>query len=170
VSPQHPPRTSSVGDEPLLPFYVRRLALEEEAVSQSRHINPFVTVHQDATHHNVVDEWAAPTLTVSYPHFPAPLEGPEAFAEMLAQTHHFFPDLRIEVHDVIADGHRAVVRWTYRGTFQHGEMFGVEADGQPIEVSGITTYTIEAEQVVREEGIVDNRGLMQQLGALPDAA
>jgi len=49
-------------------------------------------------------------------------------------------------------------------------MFGVEAAGPSIAVTGLTTYTIEDDHVVREDGIVDNLGLMQQLGARPDAA
>ena len=36
-------------------------------------------------------------------HFPEPLEGPDAFKEMLSQTHHFFPDLTIEVDAVLAE-------------------------------------------------------------------
>ena len=113
----------------------------------------------------VVDDLAAPDLTVAYPHFPDPLEGPAAFKEMLAQTHHFFPDLMIDVDAALAEGHQAVVHWRYRGTFQNGEMFDVEAAGQSIEVSGMTRFQIEDGAVQAERGIVDNLGLMQQLGA-----
>mgnify|MGYP006284307989 CR=1 FL=1 len=116
---------------------------------------------------HVVDDLAAPDLTVAYPHFPEPLEGPEAFKEMLAQTHHFFPTLTIEVDAVVGEGNQAVVHWRYRGTFQNGEMFGVEADGQSVEVPGMTRYRIEGEQVQKERGVVDNFGLMMQLGAGP---
>jgi steroid delta-isomerase-like uncharacterized protein len=121
----------------------------------------------NAGRRDVVDDLAAPDLTVAYPHFPEPLEGPEAFKEMLGQTHHVFPDLTIEVHEVVAEGGRAVVRWTYRGTFERGEMFGVEADGQAVEVTGLTRYRITDGVVVEERGLVDNLGLMQQLGAGP---
>jgi steroid delta-isomerase-like uncharacterized protein len=120
----------------------------------------------NAGQREVVDDLAAPDLTVAYPHFPEPLESPGAFKEMLAQTHHFFPDLAIEVDAVVAEEDQAVVHWRYRGTFQNGEMFGVEAAGQSIEVSGMTRYRIVDEAVQAERGIVDNLGLMQQLGAL----
>lgn len=59
---------------------------------------------------------------MAYTHFPEPLDGPEAFKEMLAQTHRYFPDLNIEVDAVVADGNQVVVHWRYRGTFQNGEM------------------------------------------------
>ena len=76
----------------------------------------------NAGQRDVVDDLAAPNLTVAYPHFPEPLEGPDAFKEMLGQTHHFFPDLTIEVDAVLAEGHQAAVHWRYQGTFQNGEM------------------------------------------------
>lgn len=63
-----------------------------------------------------MEDLAAPILTVVYPHFPEPLEGPVAFKEILAQTHHFLPDLTIVVDAVLAEGHQAVVHWRYRGT------------------------------------------------------
>jgi steroid delta-isomerase-like uncharacterized protein len=121
----------------------------------------------NAGQRHVVDDLAAPTLTVSYTHFPEVLDGPEAFKEMLAQTHRWFPDLTIDVHEVVPDDNRAVVRWTYQGTFRQGQMFGVAADGQSVEVHGMTRYQVEDGRVQSGWGIVDNLGLMAQLGALP---
>jgi steroid delta-isomerase-like uncharacterized protein len=121
----------------------------------------------NANQRQVVDELAAPDLTVSYTHYPEPYHGPEAFKEMLAKTHHFFPDLSIKVRDVVADGSQAFLRWTYRGTFQNGEMFGVPAAGQSVEVTGMTIHEIEGGAVKREEGVVDNLALMHQLGLSP---
>jgi len=121
----------------------------------------------NAGQREVVDELAAPDFTADYTHFPEPFEGPEAFKQMLAQTHRYFPDLSIEVRDVVADENRAVVHWAYRGTLQEGEMFGVEAAGQSVEVEGMTKYRIEDGRVQSERGVVDNFGLMMQLGATP---
>ncbi|WP_263789942.1 ester cyclase [Salinibacter sp.] len=116
---------------------------------------------------HVVNEIAAQDLVVSYTHYPEPYHGPEAFKEMLAKTHHFFPDLSIDVRDVVADENQAFVRWTYQGTFQNGEMFGISASGQSVEVTGMTVLEIEDDMVKREEGVVDNLALMQQLGLSP---
>lgn len=121
----------------------------------------------NADQRDIVDELAAPDLVVSYTHFPEPIQGPEAFKQMLADTHRHFPDLAIEPHDVVAQADHAVVHWTYRGTFQSGEMFGVTADGQAVEVTGMTRYRIEDGAVHREDGLVDNFRLMMQLGASP---
>jgi steroid delta-isomerase-like uncharacterized protein len=121
----------------------------------------------NAGQRHVVDDLAAPDLVVSYTHYPEPYHGPEAFKEMLAKTHHFFPDLSIEVRNVVADGNQAFVRWMYRGTFQNGEMFGISASGQSVKVTGMTIHEIEGGAVKREEGVVDNLALMQQLGLSP---
>ena len=121
----------------------------------------------NADHLHVVDELADENLTVSYTHFPESFQGPEEFKEMLSQTHRHFPDLTIKIDEVIADGNQAVVHWRYRGTFQEGEMFGVEASGQSVEVTGMTRYHIADGKIQREQGIVDNFGLMMQLGAMP---
>lgn len=116
---------------------------------------------------HIVDELAAEDLTVSYTHFPEPFQGPDAFKEMLSQTHQYFPDLTIDIEEIVADDEQAVVHWRYRGTFQEGEMFGVAASGQSVEVAGMTRYHIANGKIQREEGIVDNFGLMMQLGAVP---
>jgi predicted ester cyclase len=46
-------------------------------------------------------------------------------------------------------------------------MFGVAAAGQSVDVAGMTIYEIEEGAVQREEGLVDNLALMQQLGLKP---
>lgn len=123
----------------------------------------------NADQRHLADEWAAPNLTASYPHFDTPINGRDAFKEMLAQTHRFFPDLTMDVHEIVAEDDNVVVHWTYRGTFREGEMFGVRASGQSVTVTGMTLYQIEDGCVVMERGVVDNAGLMQQLGATPTA-
>ena len=47
-----------------------------------------------------------------------------------------FPDYRIAVEDVIADGDRVAARWSLRGT-QRGECLGVPPDGEPTTVRGV---------------------------------
>lgn len=78
----------------------------------------------NAGHVHIVDELAAPDLVVSYPHFPEPLRGAEAFKAALKQTHHCFPDLAIEVRRVLAEEDTAVVHWTYRGTHRTRSCLG----------------------------------------------
>jgi hypothetical protein len=79
-------------------------------------------------------------------------------------THEYFPDLSITVNDVVDGADKTVVHWLYRATFVRGKMFGVEAVGQEVEVEGLTKYLFKDGQVVEERGIVDQFGLLNQLG------
>lgn len=111
----------------------------------------------------IVDTLAAPNITVSYSHFPAPVHGREAFKQILQQTHASFPDLRLTVQEVLCEGNQAVVRWSYQGTHQHGEVFGIAPAGKSVNVTGITILRFSDGKVVEESGIVDNFSLLQQL-------
>lgn len=113
----------------------------------------------------VVDELAAPELEVSYEHWDAPAVGPEQFKEMLAATISYFPDMRVTVEELLAEGERVMVRWRYSGTHQHGELFGVQPAGAAVNVAGVTVYRIVNGKVVEERGLVDNLALALQLGA-----
>jgi steroid delta-isomerase-like uncharacterized protein len=124
----------------------------------------------NAGNHGVVDRLGAQDLIVAYPHFGGTLRGREAFKEVLIQTHEYFPDLQIQVDDVVAEAHRAVVHWRYHGSHRHGELFGIEASGRRVEVPGMTLYDIADGLVQQERGIVDNFALMMQLGAEPRPA
>ena len=48
-------------------------------------------------------------------------------------------------------------------------MFGVEAAGRSVGVTGLTRYRIADGAVQEEWGVVDNLGLMMQVGAAPEA-
>ncbi len=79
-----------------------------------------------------------------------------------------FPDFNATVEDAIAEGDKAVTRWTIRGTHQ-GEVedFGPPA-GRQIEMEGITIHRIEDGKIVEEWERYDNLGVMQQLGLAPE--
>jgi steroid delta-isomerase-like uncharacterized protein len=112
---------------------------------------------------NRVDGLAHPDLIVQYTHFEEPVRGIERFKDILRQTHHSFPDLQLTVDRTIGEGERVVVWWTYTGTHQHEELFGVQPTGKRVQVPGITEFRITGGKVIEERGIVDNLSLMMQL-------
>jgi steroid delta-isomerase-like uncharacterized protein len=112
---------------------------------------------------DVVDRLAHPELIVQYTHFGEPVKGVERFKDVLRQTHHYFPDLTIQVDEIIAEGAQVVVAWTYEGTHQQEALFDVQPSGKRVRVSGITVYRITGGKVIEERGIVDNLSLMMQL-------
>src|SRR5262245_44391201 len=63
--------------------------------------------------------------------------GPDRFVETRALLLDAFPDIRVTVEDVVADGDRAVVRW---GAVAHhrGALFGIKPSGQEVRFRGMT--------------------------------
>ena len=123
----------------------------------------FLQVWTPAGMDAVLEELAAPDLVVEYSHFPEPIRGRSAFRSMLEETFVAFPDLEIEADEVIVAGNRAVVRWTYRGTHQSEELYGIQPAGTRVEVRGITVYRIEDGKVTEEIGVGDTAALRAQL-------
>lgn len=85
-----------------------------------------------------------------------------AFQNKLRSIFHSFPDLSVEVHDVIAESDRVAVRLTMRGT-QLGHFHGISPTGREIESSAMNTYRIADNRIVEEWWQHDLLGLMKQL-------
>ncbi|HET7321546.1 MAG TPA: ester cyclase family protein [Longimicrobiaceae bacterium] len=92
-----------------------------------------------------------------------------AFQSQLASIFTSFPDLTVEVHDLIAEQDRVAVRLTMRGT-QLGEFQGVPPTGKKISSPGLNTYRIAENQIVEEWWQNDLLGVMRQIDALPATA
>ena len=92
--------------------------------------------------------------------------GAEGIARNAAAWCTVFPDTRVTVDDVIAEGDRVVARWTMTATHQ-GEWRGVPATGQPIRFRGVDIYRIVEGKVAEIWNFRDDLGLFQQLNAIP---
>lgn len=86
------------------------------------------------------------------------------FQNRLRSIFHSFPDLSLEVHDMIAESDRVAVRLTLRGT-QLGHFRGVAPTGRSINSSAMNTFRIADNRIVEEWWQHDLLGLMQQLGS-----
>jgi steroid delta-isomerase-like uncharacterized protein len=79
-----------------------------------------------------------------------------------------FPDMKITVEDVIAEGDKVVSRVTLRGTHQgETEEFGPPT-GRQFEGGGITISRIEGGKIVEDWDSYDNLTTLQQLGLAPE--
>lgn len=98
------------------------------------------------------------------PGFPPSKEGLVHYFKMLLAA---FPDLRMNVEDVIASGDKAVARVRVSGTHK-GEFMGMPATGKSAAVNLIDITRFGDDGLAREHwGVVDQLALMQQLGAIP---
>jgi len=80
--------------------------------------------------------------------------------------HAGLPDVEVVSEDVIAEGDKAVVRWTGRGTHQ-GVLLGIPPTGKQVTWTGMTIYRIADGKIVEERGEEDALGFLQQLGVVP---
>jgi steroid delta-isomerase-like uncharacterized protein len=78
-----------------------------------------------------------------------------------------FPDMRMDVEDLIAGGDKTVARVKATATHK-GEFMGVPATGRSVEVRLIDIMQFDGDGLVCEHwGVADMLSLMQQLGVVP---
>jgi steroid delta-isomerase-like uncharacterized protein len=113
----------------------------------------------------VVDQLFAPDFVFSYPSVGVPpnLEGYKQFVTMSFTP---FEDTHCTPEDIVAEGDKVTVRWTWRGTHKD-EFMGVAPTGKQVTITGITVLRIVGGKIVEEWGEMDNLGMMQQLGVVP---
>jgi steroid delta-isomerase-like uncharacterized protein len=81
-----------------------------------------------------------------------------------------FPDLRMDVQDIVADGTKVVARVRYTGT-QQGDFQGMPATGKSVDVQLVDFFAFDSDGRVREHwGVLDQLTLLQQLGVVPVGA
>lgn len=97
------------------------------------------------------------------PAMPDGREGRKLFAQAFFAA---FPDVHIHMEDLLAEGDRTVLRWSAHGTHK-GALMGIPATGKAVTMTGIAIDRFENGQSVEHWEIIDQMGLMQQLGVLP---
>ena len=77
-----------------------------------------------------------------------------------------FPDLHITTDDLIAEGDKVVKVWTANST-NKGDFMGIPATGKQIVVTGMEVFRIADGKIAENWIIMDNLGMLQQLGVIP---
>ena len=116
----------------------------------------------DARDPDVVDDYFAPEF-VSHnnpPGFPPGVEGVKRFFSMFRDA---FPDVEVEIDEIVVEGDRVAVATTFTGTHQ-GELMGVGPTGRRVSVTGIDIVRVADGKIVEHRGLTDIVGLMRQLG------
>jgi steroid delta-isomerase-like uncharacterized protein len=94
-----------------------------------------------------------------------------AFLRTAAATRTTFPDFRVMVEDVVAEGDLVVAHFTARGTHQgaweHPIIGRIAARGTPVQWRGVRLFRIVDGKATATWVYTDSLSLLQQLGALP---
>lgn len=100
-----------------------------------------------------------------------PYRGPEGLKELVTMLHSAFPDIYIDIMDMVGSGDTVVSRWIGGGTHTGGILKTVKGDippgGKKFKIDGITWHRIIDGKIVEAHVNEDTVGLMMQLGVLP---
>ena len=117
----------------------------------------------------VADQLYAANYTHHDPSTPDVGKGPEGEKKRATLYRGAFPDLRLTIEALIAEGDTVMARWSCHGTHK-GDLGGIAPTGKPVTITGQSVVRFANGKMV--EGWVnwDALGMMQQLGVVPDLA
>jgi steroid delta-isomerase-like uncharacterized protein len=109
-----------------------------------------ILFHQDAVNHDP----ATPNLGM----------GPEAMKRLVTIHRTAFPDLIMQIEEMIAERDLVVIRWSSLGTHR-GEFRGVTPTGKRVSTTGITMLRVYRGVITEVFTHWDALGVMRQIGA-----
>ncbi len=92
--------------------------------------------------------------------------GLESTKEYLISLRRAFPDMRVTIEDMIAEGDRVAVRAIWRGTHV-GEFMGMAPTNRHFTMSGMVFWRVHNGKLAERWANLDRLSLLRQLGALP---
>ncbi len=134
------------------------MGTEENKASARRFLEEIVNRGNVA----VIDEVTAPGF-VDHSAPPGVPPTTEGFKAWITQFRAAFPDLQYTIEDEIAEGDRLVQRVTARGTMR-GDFMGMPASGKTATWQEIHITRFEGGKAVEHWGVVDQMGMLVQLG------
>src|SRR3954471_18167468 len=93
------------------------------------------------------------------PGLPPGRDGVKRFFSMFRDA---FPDVTVEIDELVSDGDRVAVATTFTGTHT-GSIMGMEPTGRRVSVTGIDIVRVVDGRIVEHRGLTDIVGLMRQL-------
>lgn len=91
--------------------------------------------------------------------------GVEGTKEVIRTMRRAFPDLYVDVADLVADGDRVVARWKGYGTHR-GEFLGVAPTGKRVTFTGMTEARVKDGRITDLWETWDAPAILRQVGAI----
>ena len=112
-----------------------------------------------------LDEYYATGL-VTHPAAGLPVEGLANFKEILGTLNSAFHNMKIDLHEVIAEGDYVASRFNL--SFTHaGDFMNIPATNKDVNVPGMDLARISGGKIVEVWGGMDQMSLLMQIGAIP---
>ena len=105
-----------------------------------------------------IDEMLAPRAVVHG-------VGPEGFKRFHTAYRTAFPDVKVTIEDMVAEGDRVALRW--RATATHtGPLLNVPPTGKPVTFEGMGIVRVDKGMIVEGWNLFDQLGMFTQLGVV----
>ena len=95
--------------------------------------------------------------------------GPDGLRAYVRLARAAFPDLRLDVEQILVDRDRVAARVRYSGTHL-GPLYGVAATGRAVSYPGVTLFRVAGGRIAEVWSVGDTLSVMTQVGAFPGAS
>jgi predicted ester cyclase len=127
-------------------------------------VKRFIDEYQTGDDQRVLHETVSPQMINHTPMFPNAPGGPAEVKTIFDMFHAAFEGFSVEVHDQIAEGDKVMTYKTFSGTHT-GDFMGIGPTGNAVRFAVMDVVRIADDQIVEHWGLVDQLGLLRQLGA-----
>jgi len=114
----------------------------------------------------VIEELIAPNFT-AHEQEEMRMIGVDGFKELLGVYRTAFPDMRLTIEEIVAEGDKVVTWATFTGTHR-GPLQSLPATGKAVKVKDVDMFRVQAGKVAEAWTNFDQWGLMKQLGVVPE--
>src|ERR1051325_590391 len=128
-------------------------------------VGVFANAHGSATGESVLAEDFVAYLPYSH----HPIRGREKYEDWMKQFRSGFSDFQCDIDELIDDGMRVAVRWTWSGTHT-GNLLGIARTNRKIEFSETHLLRISGGRIAEDHVSANLLDLMDQLGTTQFAA
>ncbi|QNI37262.1 ester cyclase [Edaphobacter albus] len=97
---------------------------------------------------------------------PSQQQGRNGLKEVIGMIRSAFPDIHWVIEEVVEEGEKVVSRFTWTGTHK-GTFLGIPATDRPVSVKGVVIDRVVDGKMTDSRILMDNLGMMHQLGILP---
>ena len=98
---------------------------------------------------------------------PSPVHGRAELKETIRRYRDAFPDLNLEIEEMVSSGDLVTTRWLASGTHR-GDLMGLEATNKRSVVTGLNLTRFLDGKVIEEWSEWNEAAMLRQLGALPE--
>ena len=116
---------------------------------------------------SVADELFTPNYNHHDSSTPDVGRGPESEKKRVTLYRNAFPDMRLTIDEILAEGETVVARWSCRGTHK-GDLNGIAPTGKQFNITGVSIARFTYGKMFEGHVNWDALGLMQQLGVVPE--